>query len=98
MSFSLDLMWTYLLDGNWLGFLGSLWVSAVGEMSYTLIYASVIILVQSRLESWASVAILYLAFAPYMVVMIISSGWGILSLVLYLGMGGLLYGLARRSI
>ncbi len=97
MSFSLDTFWTYLLEGNFIGFIGALWATSVGELAYTILYGSIVLLTFGRIESWSGIAILYLAFAPYMVFMIATSGWGLLSLMLYLSLGGLLFYAVMRT-
>lgn len=97
MSFSLDPFWTYLLAGDFIGFIGALWNTAVGELAYTILYGSVMLLTFGRIESWSGIAIIYLAFAPYMVYMIATAGWGILSLLMYLALGGLLFYAIMRT-
>ena len=97
MSFSLEPFWTYLLAGDLIGFFGALWMSSVGELFYSIIYGSIMILTFGRIESWSGMAIMYLAFAPYMVFMIATAGWGLLSLFIYLSLGGLLFYAVMRT-
>lgn len=95
-AFALDPFWTYLIEGDLLGMVSALWVSAVGEWIYGVTIMSLAIMLYGRVENFFYLAIVWVLAGGVLIVMIPMAGWGLLAIGLYFSIGGLLFYLTMR--
>lgn len=83
----MDTFWTFLMQGDWLGFTHAIMSNTVGEMGYALVFTAIMGIVYGVTQNVMALAILWVLMGATLVPMVPAMGWGLLSIALYISLG-----------
>lgn len=83
----MDTFWTFLMQGDWLGFAHAIISTTVGEMGYALIFTAIMGVIYGSSGSTTYVAIIWVLMGVSLVPLVPALGWGLLSIAIYITLG-----------
>lgn len=93
---SLSHLWTFVDNGNWLGLAQAVFTGVVGELAYGMVLFAIFIYGYLRSDSVIYLMIIWVFMGVLLIPLVPMVGWGLLSILLWLGGGGLFFYLFMR--